>query len=145
MEILTKLFKHFYWRESPQWNCFLCFKRPSEVVPASLPNHLQHRGWGWGAGFCSKGPSPHFHLQSLWLDYFSPPPSQASSTTSHWAILLCQPLESCFLTFPCVFPVASYIFMLTGLRWVFLKTPPCNLQTYFFPGAPRNCTAKTFK
>jgi len=66
--------------------------------------------------------------------------------TSHWAILLCQPLESCFLTFPCVFREASYIiFMLMGFRWVFFKTPPCSLQTYFFSGALRNCTAKPFK
>lgn len=60
--------KHFH-GESPQWNCFLCFKRPSEAVPASRPTTCSTGGVG--AGFCSKGPSPT-HLQSLWLDYFSP-------------------------------------------------------------------------
>lgn len=104
-------------------------------------------GGGVGGWLLQQRPClPHFHLQILWLNYFLPPPSQASSTTSHWAILLCQPLESCFLTFPCVFREASYIiFMLMGFRWVFFKTPPCSLQTYFFSGALRNCTAKPFK
>lgn len=91
---------------------------PAELYQLPCPTTCS-TGVGLGAGFTNKGPSPHFHLQSLWLDYFSPPPSQASSTTSHWAILLCQPLESCFLTFPCVFP--------SGFLYLYANGPQMGL------------------